>query len=451
MLIQRTPDVYEKLSLLGSMAGDDVLAPAEQGRGSQTGRRPYSADKKHPIPGVYRAAMPNGKFINLMRVMFTDFCKMDCAYCPNSIYVPRKRHAFKVDELAKLFMELHQRHAVAGLFLSSGIAGDASKTTERLIHVVETLRHRYGFRGYVHMKVMPGAAHQYVEAAHRLGTRLSINVETPTPEMMRRIGPHKDLVNDILAPMGWIDQMTRAASAEGRAGAVGQVTQLVVGAADETDQDIFRRIDQLYTDWNLKRVYYSAFRPVRHIPLEEHPATPPMREHRLYQLDWLKRIYQFSNQELGLAFDQSGFLSLEQDPKTAIAIENLDAFPVDVNAASREQLLRVPGVGPTSAQRILDNRRQHKIDTWQDLQSMGVVRTRAWPFLVFPGQRPPSGKQLRMDLFGEEARLKHRQQVQQAAANVPYRPAGGPAPCGQAASCTGCSMYGMPGHPGSER
>jgi predicted DNA-binding helix-hairpin-helix protein len=226
---------------------------------------------------------------------------------------------------------------------------------------------------------------------------------------------------------------------------------MVVGAADETDRDIFGRIDQLYTDWNLKRVYYSAFRPVRHIPLEEHPATPPMREHRLYQMDWLKRIYQFSNQELGLAFDRSGFLSLEQDPKTAIAVENLEAFPVDVNAASREQLLRVPGVGPTSVQRILENRRQHKIDTWRDLQAMGVARTRAWPFLAFPGQRPPPGKQLRLELFGEDARQKQRQELQPAAAPMPARPGAAGAPCGQASSCTGCAMYGAPGHPGPSK
>jgi predicted DNA-binding helix-hairpin-helix protein len=160
-----------------------------------------------------------------------------------------------------------------------------------------------------------------------------------------------------------------------------------------------------------------------------------------------------------LAFDPSGFLSLEQDPKTAIAVENLEAFPVDVNAASREQLLRVPGVGPTSAQRILENRRQHKIDTWHDLQAMGVVRTRAWPFLAFPGQRPPPGKQLRLELFGEAAREKQRRQLQPAAASAatspaPASPAGsGPAsaPCGAGGSCLGCSMYGVPGHPGSER
>jgi len=202
---------------------------------------------------------------------------MDCAFCPNSHWVPRKRYAFKVDELARIFMELHSRHTVDGLFLSSGVAGTGSKTTERLVKVVEIIRQKYGFKGYIHMKVMPGTEYQYVEAAYRLGTRLSVNIETPTAEMMRKLSAMKDLERDILAPMRWIDNLTRSDSH----GAVGQVTQLVVGAADESDSDILKRVDQLYTDWNLKRVYYSPFRPVRHTPLEEHPATPAILGHRL--------------------------------------------------------------------------------------------------------------------------------------------------------------------------
>ena len=443
MLIKRAPDVYEKIGILGGMAGDDLLAPSPNGSGGQgkwagkgvTG--PYSAPGKRPLAGVYRAAMPNGKFINLMRVMFTDFCMMDCAYCPNSIYVPRKRYAFKVDELASAFMELHRRHTVAGLFLSSGIAGSGSKTTERMVQVVEVLRRKHNFRGYVHLKVMPGAEYQYVEAAHRLGTRLSVNIETPTAEAMKHISPHKDFENGILAPMSWINDLTHATSG----GAVGQATQFVVGAAEESDADIFSRVDQLYGDWNLKRVYYAAFRPAADTPMEEHPPVPPIREHRLYQMDWLKRIYRYSNEELDLAFDQGGFLPLDQDPKTSIALENLDVFPVDLNTATREQLLRVPGLGPTSSQRILDNRQHHSIDNWRDLQAMGVVRKRAWPFVTFPGQRPPSGKQLRLELFPEGAKEE-----------IPSGPepavSGGTAPCGMATSCTGCALRGTPGHPG---
>ena len=305
MLINRRPDTFEKLAILGGMASDDILARPEDARvpqgtrsGTHTGAKaPHGAPVRSPVPGVYRAAMPNGKYINLMRVMFTDFCKMDCFYCPNSSWVPRKRYAFKADELANAFMELRQRHSVDGLFLSSGIAGSSSNTTEHLIKVVEIIRKKQGFKGYIHMKVMPGTERQYVEAAHQLGTRLSINLETPTAEMMRRLSTMKDLERDILDPMRWIHEMNQAETG----GRVGQATQLVVGAANESDQDIFQRIDHLYTELDLKRVYYSAFRPVRYTPLAEHPVTSSTREHRLYQMDWLKRIYGFSNQEIDLA------------------------------------------------------------------------------------------------------------------------------------------------------
>ena len=154
----------------------------------------------------------------------------------------------------------------------------------------------------------------------------------------------------------------------------------------------------------MKRVYYAPFHPVRYTPLEEHPATPPMRSHRLYQLDWLRRIYRFPKDELTPAFDNSGYLPLEFDPKTTIALENIDAFPIDVNAATHDSLLRVPGIGPTSAKRILQNRRRHTIDTWRDLQAMGVVKSWAWPFLAFPGHRPPRARQTRLD-FSEKREI----------------------------------------------
>ncbi len=436
MLIKHTPDAYEKLRILGGMATDDILTQPET-RGGRRG--PYPAPDKNPTSGVYRASMPNGKYINLMRVMFTDFCKMDCAFCPNSHWVPRKRYAFKVDELARTFAELARRQTVSGLFLSSGVAGDGSRTTDKMVKVVDAVRNKYGFKGYIHLKVMPGTEYEYVEAAYRLGTRLSINVETPTVEHMQKLSAMKDLKKDILDPMEWIHKLTDSHTN----GAVGQVTQLVVGAADESDRDIFGRMDQLYSEWKLKRIYYAPFRPVRHTPLEEHPPTPMARSHRLYQVDWLKRVYRFSNAELDLAFADNGFLPLDQDPKTSIAVENLDAFPMDVNHAERDQLLRVPGVGPKSVERIIRNRNRHSIDTWRDLTAMGVVRKRAWPFLAFPGHRPPRSKQLRLDLFGEDAREKLRSQT---AASAPPSAA----PCGERMSCAGCPMLGMPGHPSAD-
>ena len=311
MLIKSAPDRYDKLRILGGMAAaDDLLGggqvPSAAGAGgaddayasgpyaaasyrgkfasgdaaSGPHRVAYSDPRKNPAPGIYRASLPNGKHINLMRVMFTDFCKMDCAYCPNSVYVPRKRFAFKREELAATFMELHQRLAVDGLFLSSGIAGDGSKTTQRLVETIELIRNKHQFKGYIHLKVMPGATRELVERAHKLGSRLSVNIETPEPEMMRRISPHKDLQKDILEPMAWINELTR----QGSSGAVGQATQFVVGAADESDRQIYRRVGQLYADWNLKRVYYPPFRPgPAHADGgkaagQRRPGTPPLSD-----------------------------------------------------------------------------------------------------------------------------------------------------------------------------
>jgi len=446
MLIKSEPDVYTKLKHLTGMATDDVLSKPSEAKTYAASRGPYSRPEKNPAPGVYKASMPNGKTINLFRVMFTDHCKMDCHFCPNSHWVPRKRFAFKVDELARTFHEMERQHTVAGMFLSSGVAGTGSKTTEKLIKVVDLIRNKYHFNGYIHLKVMPGTEKQYVEEAFRLGTRLSVNLETPTVEGMQKLSKMKQLQRDMLDPMQWTDDLLRTRDPNG---AVGQATQLVVGAADESDRDIFRRIDQLYGEWHFKRVYYNPFFPVRHTPLENHPATPMIRTNRLYQLDWLKRIYKYANEEIEPAFDGAGFLPYEDDPKIAIALANPDKFPVHINEASRIDLLRIPGIGPKSVDRILIQRRSHRIDNWRDLVSMGVVRKRASAFVTFPGAEPLRAKQLKLDLFKQPVAVlqAHTRSVSGGDASPGVGQSG--APCGQASSCTGCPMFGMPGHPGS--
>ena len=437
MLIRRTPDTYEKLQLLGGMASDDVLSQPQR---KPKERRPYSDPKKNPLPGVYKASMPNGKTISLMRVMFTDFCKMDCYFCPNSHWVPRKRFSFKVDELARTFHEMERRHTVEGLFLSSGVAGSGSKTTEKLIKVVDLVRNKYDFKGYIHLKVMPGTEYEYVEQAYRLGTRLSVNLETPTVEGMKRLSKMKDLERDMLSQMHWMDGLLRQRNPDG---AVGQVTQLVVGAADESDWDVYQRMVQLYGQWNFKRVYYNPFLPIRYTPLEDHEPTPIWRTNRLYQIDWLKRIYRYDDDEIRHAYDPAGFLSLEDDPKTVIALSTVDRFPLDINEASKADLLRVPGIGPTSAERIVRQRERHKIDTWRDLAAMGVVRKRATPFVSFPGSDVTPAKQLKLDLFKEHPSLPAPVRTSTTGSETTTA-----APCGQVRSCTGCSLYGAPGHPG---
>ncbi len=402
MLIKSTPDVYEKLRHLGGMATDDILSPAERSDGttrpSVGGERVGPRGGATPHAGVYKAAMPNGKRISLMRVMFTDHCIMDCHYCPNSHWVPRRRYGFKVDELARLFNEMHQRHMVDGLFLSSGIFKNPNATQERLLDVVDAVRSRYGFRGYIHLKVMPGTNDDsLLEASQRLGARLSINIESPSAEHLRKVSKMKDFDKGIIDPMGRISDLMQ----EHYGGAVGQATQMVVGAADESDWDIYNRMTSLYGNYGFKRVYYSAFRPVQYTPLEEHPATPPAREHRLYQMDWLSRIYGYDSEELRPAFSDDGFLDIRTDPKLMIAMTNYERFPVDVNQATEQELLRVPGVGPLAASRIIDQRSQHSITQNRELKAMGVVMKRALPFLRFPGHKPTPAKQAEMPLFQE--------------------------------------------------
>ncbi len=403
MLIKSTPDVYEKLRHLGGMATDDILSPAERSDGtarlSNGNERVGPRGGVTPHAGVYKAAMPNGKRFSLMRVMFTDHCIMDCHYCPNSHWVPRRRYGFKVDELARLFNEMRQRHMVDGLFLSSGIFKNPNATQERLLDVVDAVRSRYGFRGYIHLKVMPGTNDDsLLEASQRLGARLSINIESPSAEHLRKVSKMKDFDKGIIDPMGRISDLMQ----EHYGGAVGQATQMVVGAADESDWDIYNRMTSLYGNYGFKRVYYSAFRPVQYTPLEEHPATPPAREHRLYQMDWLSRIYGYDSEELRPAFSDDGFLDTRTDPKLMIAMTNYERFPVDVNQASEQELLRVPGVGPLAASRIIGQRKEHSITQSRELKAMGVVMKRALPFLRFPGHKPTPAKQAEMPLFQEQ-------------------------------------------------
>ena len=428
MLIRNTPDAYDKLRLLGGMAGDDVLSSDTEQRFTSS-RSSYRQPRNRDLPaGVYRAAMPNGKSISLMRTMFTDFCKYDCAYCPNSTWVPRKRYAFKVEELAGLFMRLYERNTVEGLFLSSGIAGSPDKTMDKLLDVVEMLRKRYRFHGYIHLKVMPGTSVQYVERAYRLGTRLSINIETPTQEHMERLSTMKDFQRDILDPMSAIHRYTQ----EDGMGASGQVTQMVVGAADESDWQIYQRMDQLYTQWGFKRVYYQPFRPARYTPLEEHPATPMLRAHRLYQTDWLSRIYGYSEEELRPAFDADGNLSLDADPKLLLAVEREGNGPLDINTADYRELIRVPGIGPVAAKRVIDNRRHHSIVAWRDLRAMGVVEKRARAFIGFNGYRPERSRQLKLELFQERDPAKQ-----------PTAPAGGGCSSCATHACGGCPIASL--------
>ncbi|MEW6033819.1 MAG: radical SAM protein [Chloroflexota bacterium] len=364
-------DVESKLDMLVADARFDAC-----GYG---GKRHASSS---PLRFITRAALPGGGTVCLFKVLLTNACINDCAYCVNQVGRDRPRSSFRPEDLAALFMELYNKGLAQGLFLSSGVAGNASRTMEQMLNTVEILRHHYEFRGYVHLKVMPGASFDCVAEACRLANRVSVNMEAPTPQHLARLSSKKDLYRDILERMRWVK---RVIAGNDRAAPSGQTTQFVVGASGETDRDILHAMEMLYREMDLRRAYFSAFQPVGDSRLEGHPPAPPMREHRLYQTDWLLRVYGFPLQEVELALGQGDSFSLAKEPKLVMARRQPWRFPVDVNRASHDELLRVPGVGPRSAKRIAEARREHSIFSLGQLEKMGVRARLAAPFIRFQG------------------------------------------------------------------
>ncbi len=337
---------------------------------------------RSPLRFIYPAVLPNGGTCNLFKVLLTNTCINDCAYCVNQIGRDIPRCAFQPEELAKLFMELRQKKLVQGLFLSSGIGKNPSQTMASMVNVVEILRRRYEFKGYIHLKVLPGASFDVIEEGCKLASRVSVNIEAPTVQHLAKLSRRKDLQHGILERMRWVKQIV---SRNENLVPSGQTTQFVVGAAGESDRDILRAAEALYHEIGLRRAYFSAFTPISHSRLEDASPTPPMREHRLYQTDWLLRVYGFTHSEMELALGQNDNLALGKDPKLAIAQKQPWLFPLDVNRASYDELLRVPGIGPVSARRIVETRQESSIFSVQQLKKMRVATNRALPFLWFQG------------------------------------------------------------------
>ena len=348
--------------------------------GESSKRTPLSP--RNPMRFIYKAALPNGGLVCLFKVLLTNTCINDCGYCVNQIGRDVPRCTFQPEELAKLFMEMHRKRLVQGLFLSSGIGKDASRTMEQMVNTVEILRHTYEYKGYIHLKILPGASFDCIEAGCKLADRVSVNIEAPTVRHLAKLSRKKDLYNGILERMRWVKQLTDKNEAIVPSG---QTTQFVVGAAGETDRDILHATEALYGEVGLRRAYFSAFSPVRNSRLEELRPTPPIREHRLYQVDWLFRVYGFSPGEIELTLNTEGNLPLKRDPKLTIAQKQPWLFPVDVNKATYQELIRVPGIGPVSAGRIVEARRDHSINAVQQLKKMRVATNRAVPYIWFKG------------------------------------------------------------------
>jgi putative DNA modification/repair radical SAM protein len=337
---------------------------------------------KSPHRFIYKAALPSGGCTSLFKILLTNVCTNDCAYCVNQVGRDCPRSTFKPDELANTFMKLYRKGMVQGIFLSSAVAGDATRTQEKLVDTIQILRQKHNFKGYVHLKLLPGADFGSVEAACRLASRVSINMEAPTAHHLARLSSRKNIWQGIIGPMQWVKKIV---TNNEMLVPSGQTTQFVVGAADETDSDLLHTVEALYREIGLRRAYFSAFQPISRSRLEEHRPTPPIREHRLYQSDWLLRVYGFSPAELEMALSSEGNLSLKNDPKQTIAEKQPWLFPLDVNKAGYEELLRVPGIGPVSARRIVDSRQGHSINAMAQLRKMKVVTKRAAEFIWFQG------------------------------------------------------------------
>ncbi len=350
---------------------------------------PPACDLRGPSDsGVIYNAASGGKRVKLLKTLLTSACERDCNYCPFRAGRDFLRETLRPEEMSSSFYRMYQAGRVEGLFLSSGIAGGGVKTQDRLIATAELLRRRLGFRGYLHLKIMPGAEKEQVQRAMQLADRVSINLEAPNESRLGRLAPHKIFWEELFTRLGWVEEIRRNQPGEqawkGRWPSV--TTQFVVGAVGESDLELLSTSEYLFRQFHLARTYYSAFDPIPDTPLENQKPENPVRQQRLYQASFLLRDYGFDLEDL--PFEATGFLPLEIDPKRAWAEQNLSEQPLEINRADRSQLLRIPGIGPGSVEILLSERRRNPLHDLSDLTRLGISAHRAAPFILVNGQRP---------------------------------------------------------------
>ena len=383
------PGILEKLRILGEAAKYDLCASTASPRAHTPGSLGRAV-----ASGVCHSFLPDGRCISLLKVLVTNQCIHDCAYCINSSKNKEKtkqqRTSFEPEELAKLTIAFYLRNYIEGLFLSSGVGRSTECQAEVIHETLQILRFKYKFDGYVHAKILPGIDKEKLRRIAELADRVSINVELPNKSRFSETCSTKDYNNDIIRVSKWLPELKSKGFIP-----AGYTTQYVIGAADETDKEILESVFKFYNaDWEFKRQYYSTC-----LPLVENQKSFPRhffrREHRLYQIDWLRRIYKFSPVELMSVVDDKGFIPLGEDPKIILARNNQDLFPIDVNVAKYHELMRVPGIGHLSATRIVKLQKQGvTISNAIQLKSIGVVLKRALPYLIVGGN-----KQLTLDKF----------------------------------------------------
>jgi len=405
--------IKEKLAILADAAKYDVSCSS-----SGSNRKGVKGDLGNTSAfGICHSFTEDGRCISLLKILLTNHCIYDCVYCVSRRSNDIKRAAFTVEEIVDLTINFYRRNYIEGLFLSSGVFKDPNTTMERLVRVAKKLRLEERFNGYIHLKTIPGASDELIREAGLYADRLSINLEIPTKEGLKLLAPEKDH-KQMLSNVEFVKNELAISTIEKQKykhapkfAPAGQTTQMIIGATNETDQKIIHVADYMYQKLALKRVYYSGYVPVlqdSRLPSLQ-SQVPVVRENRLYQADWLMRYYGFAPNEI--VDERQPFLDLEIDPKLAWALRNSHLFPIDINQAPREMLLRIPGVGVRSVQKILMARKFQTL-SYYDLKKMGVTLSRAKYFITCSGATPLAGTidplRLRGLLLGQ-SHSKHKQ------------------------------------------
>ena len=397
-------DLRQKLAILADAAKYDAsCASSAAPKRTSLGSKGLGSTEGS---GICHSYAPDGRCISLLKILLTNACQFDCAYCVNRVSSNVQRARFTVEEVVKLTLDFYRRNYIEGLFLSSGIIRSPDYTMEQLARVAERLRVVHDFKGYIHLKTIPEADPQLIELAGRHADRLSINVELPSQESLTRLAPEKQ-IGSIRKSMGFLRRTLDERHAERRENAkaprfapAGQSTQMIVGADGAKDVEILQASSHLYAGYRLKRVYYSAFSPIPDasavLPLK---APPLQREHRLYQADWLYRFYGFTVDEIASA-TTGGMLDLAVDPKLAWALRNRGLFPIDINHVPRELLLRIPGLGTKAVKRIIETRRYHDLRL-EDVGRLTTSLRNLLPFITAADWRPRT-----LDRADLDARLR---------------------------------------------
>ena len=372
-------DSIGKLELLGAAA--EYEAAEDVGLfGQKVGPADCLAELQRCIA---QATLPGGRRVPMLKTLVSSVCENDCRYCAFRSGRDTRRATFTPDELARLSDQLWRKGLVKGIFLSSGVVGGGARTQDSIIATAELLRRRYRFPGFLHVKIMPGAERDQVAETLRWADRVSVNLEAPNAQRLSDLAPRKQFSADLYSRLRWAHELRQRVV--GRRPSI--TTQFVVGAVGETDVELLLTSEHLYRELGLARTYYSGFGPVPDTPLEDQPPIALWREHRLYQASFLLRDYGFDVEEL--PFSQAGNLPLELDPKLAWARAHLQESPVEVNTADRGLLLRIPGIGPKTADRILQARRTGRLSELVHLQRLGIAAKRAAPFVLLDGRQAP--------------------------------------------------------------